>query len=50
MNYFVYKKPGEEFIKYPNLINGNWNIDKPLEKVVNDTTIIDQAMHYNIKP
>lgn len=34
------KKPGEESIKYPNLINGNWNTTRPLEKVVTDTTMI----------
>ena len=39
-HYSVYKKPGEESIKYPNLINGNWNTNKPLEKVVTDTTMI----------
>ena len=39
-HYSIYKKPGEESIKYPNLINGNWNTQKPLEKVVTDTTMI----------
>ena len=39
-HYSIYKKPGEESIKYPNLINGNWNTTRPLEKVVTDTTII----------
>ena len=39
-HYSTYKKPGEESIKYPNLINGNWNTNKPLEKVVTDTTMI----------
>ena len=39
-HYSVYKKSGEESIKYPNLINGNWNTSRPLEKVVTDTTMI----------
>jgi hypothetical protein len=39
-HYSIYKKPGEESIKYPNLINGNWNTSRPLEKVVTDTTMI----------
>ena len=39
-HYSVYKKPGEESIKYPNLIKGNWNTTRPLEKVVSDTTMI----------
>lgn len=39
-HYSNYKKPGEESIKYPNLINGNWETIRPLEKVVTDTTVI----------
>lgn len=39
-HYSTYKKPGEESIKYPNLINNNWNTTRPLEKVVTDTTMI----------
>ena len=39
-HYSVYRKPGEESIKYPNLIKGNWETNLPLEKVVTDTTII----------
>ena len=39
-HYSTYKKPGEESIKYPNLINNNWNTTKPLEKIVSDTTMI----------
>ena len=39
-HYSIYKKPGEESIKYPNIINGNWNTTRPLEKVVTDTTMI----------
>ena len=33
-----YKLPGEESIKYENLINGNWNTKRPFEKVKSDTT------------
>ena len=39
-HYRKYKKAGEESIKYPNLINNNWNTTRPLEKVVTDTTKI----------
>ncbi len=39
-HYSVYKKPGEESIKYSNIINGNWNTTRPFEKVVSDTTMI----------
>ena len=39
-HYSVYKKPGEESIKYPNLINNNWNTTRPLEKITSDTTMI----------
>ena len=39
-HYSIYKKPGEESIKYPNLIKGNWKTNRPLEKVVTDTTMI----------
>ena len=39
-HYSTYKKPGEESIKYPNLINNNWNTTKPLEKITSDTTMI----------
>ena len=39
-HYSVYKKPGEESIKYPNLINNNWKTTRPLEKITSDTTTI----------
>ena len=39
-HYSTYKKLGGESIKYPNLIKGNWNTSRPLEKVVTDTTMI----------
>ena len=39
-HYSIYKKPGEESIKYPNLINNNWNTTRPLEKITSDTTMI----------
>ena len=34
-----YKKPGEESIKYPNIIWNNWDASRPFEKIVTDTTI-----------
>lgn len=36
--HYKYKKSGEESIKFPNLIKGNWNTSRPFEKVVSDTT------------
>ena len=36
--HYKYKKPGEESIKYENIIKGNWNTSRPFEKVVSDTT------------
>ena len=36
--HYKYKRPGEESIKYSNIINGNWNTSRPFEKVVSDTT------------
>lgn len=36
--HYKYKHPGEESIKYANIINGNWNTSRPFEKVVSDTT------------
>jgi len=36
--HYKYKRPGEESIKYSNIINGNWNTSRPFEKIVSDTT------------
>ena len=36
--HYKYKKTGEESIKYPNIIRGNWSTTRPFEKVVSDTT------------
>lgn len=36
--HYKYKRPGEESIKYSNIINGNWNTTRPFEKIVSDTT------------
>ena len=36
--HYKYKKPGEESIKFANVIGGNWNTSRPFEKVVSDTT------------
>ena len=38
--HYKYKKPGEESIKYNNVINGNWRTTRPFEKIVSDTTKI----------
>ena len=38
--HYKYKRPGEESIRFNNIINGNWNTDRPFEKVVSDTTRI----------
>ena len=38
--HYKYKKPGEESIKFNNLINNNWNATRPFEIVVSDTTKI----------
>ena len=36
--HYKYKRPGEESIRFNNLVNGNWNTTRPFEKVVSDTT------------
>ena len=36
--HYKYKKPGEESIKYENVIKYNWNTTRPFEKIVSDTT------------
>ena len=36
---YRYKKPGEESVKFPNEVKGNWNATRPLEIVVSDMTI-----------
>ena len=38
--HYKYKRPGEESIKFNNLINGDWSTNRPFEKVVSDTTRI----------
>ena len=38
--HYKYKKPGEESIRFNNIINGNWNTNRPFEKIVSDTTRI----------
>lgn len=30
--------PGRENVRFPNLIKGNWNVERPLEIVVSDMT------------
>ncbi|MBE6141179.1 MAG: IS3 family transposase [Firmicutes bacterium] len=36
--HYKYKKPGEESVKYENIIGYNWNTSRPFEKIVSDTT------------
>lgn len=36
---YVYKKEGEEHIRFPNLVNGNWNATAPVQIVVSDMTV-----------
>lgn len=36
--HYKYKKPGEESVKYENIIGCNWNTTRPFEKIVSDTT------------
>ena len=36
--HYKYKKPGEESVKYENIIGYNWNTKRPFEKIVSDTT------------
>lgn len=38
--HYKYKRPGEESIKYPNIINGDWIAKRPFEKIVSDTMLI----------
>ena len=40
VKHYKYKRSGEENIRYPNIINNNWNASKPLEIVVSDMTVI----------
>ena len=34
--HYKYKRPGEESIKYSNIINGNWKTSRPFEKGYNN--------------
>ena len=36
--HYKYKKIGEESLKFPNKIKGNWKTTRPFEKIVSDTT------------
>jgi transposase InsO family protein len=33
------KQEGEEHIKFPNIVDGNWNADRPVQIVVSDMTV-----------
>jgi transposase-like protein len=37
---YHYRKAGTESIRFPNLVKGNWNADRPLSVVVSDMTCI----------
>lgn len=37
---YRYRKPGAEYVIYPNSINGNWGAGRPMELVVSDMTCI----------
>ena len=38
VKHYKYKKPGEESVKYENIIGYNWKTKRPFEKIVSDTT------------
>ena len=38
--HYKYKNAGEESIKFKNIVNGNWNVSRPFEIIVSDTTTI----------
>ena len=40
VRHYRYKNPGEESVKFNNIINGNWQTTRPFEKIVSDTTKI----------
>jgi len=35
-----YVNPGMEHVDFPNIINGDWTVTRPFEKIVTDTTIL----------
>lgn len=37
---YRYRKPGAESLKFENLVQGNWNANKPLQIVVSDMTVL----------
>ena len=43
--HYKYTKKGEESVKYPNIIKGNWKTTRPFEKVVSDTTTFKFKNH-----
>ena len=38
--HYKYKRPGDESVKFKNIVNGNWNPSRPFEIIVSDTTTI----------
>lgn len=44
-----YRKPKEEKLEFPNLIQGNWNASRPHEIIVSDMTIFwHKGIHYEL--
>jgi putative transposase len=39
-NHYHWKKTGEEHILYKNIVNGNWNAQRPLEILCSDMTVL----------
>ena len=34
-----YRRPGKESVRYPNIVNGRWNVNRPHELVTSDMTM-----------
>ena len=39
--HYKYKKTGEESIKYPNIVGGNWNVSRPFTASTTRTELSD---------
>ncbi len=37
---YKWSKPKEEHYKYPNIVNNNWKVSRPMEKIVSDMTCL----------
>lgn len=38
--HYQWKKPGEEHVVYKNIVDGSWKVDRPLEIVASDMTVL----------